>query len=512
MIGIKKELLPQPEGSRQRIAEPRKAVVIGGGIAGIAAATVLAERGVSVALVEREPYLGGRAGAWQDTLSSGQTFEMERGFHAFFRQYYNLRSLLRRVDPDLALLEPMDDYPILGGQGLQESFTNLPHTPPFNVIALTRRTPHMGLRDLLKVNAKAALAMLAYDGDATYERFDGRSARDYLDSLRFPERARTMLFNVFAHSFFNPEEDMSAGELLMMFHFYFMGNPEGLIFDVVKRPFQTALWGPFETYLRDLGVELHLDEGALAIERDGAGWSVHTERRSLDADDVVLAVTVPALSALVATSPDLASHAGWRRSIDGLALTNPFAVLRLWLDRPAAPDRCPFVGTTGVGILDNISLYHLFEDESREWAERTGGSVVELHAYAIDVDADAEAVRSDLIAGLHELYPEYRGARIIDERLRIDRDCPAFEPGSYASRPGVVTPHRGLVLAGDFVRLPIPGALMERATASGFLAANHLLSACDVSPEPVECVPRRGLLARPSLPLSLFPQRQVRHP
>jgi len=515
MMNIKKELLPQPEGKRDRVSEPREVVVIGGGIAGIATATVLAERGVSVTLLEREQRLGGRAGAWQDTLSSGRPFEMERGFHAFVRQYYNLRALLRRVDPELELLTAMEDYPILGAEGLRESFTNLPHTPPFNVIALTRRTPHMGWRDLLKVNAKAALAMLAYDGDGTYERFDERSARDYLDSLRFPERARSMLFNVFAHSFFNPEEDMSAGELLMMFHFYFMGNPEGLVFDVVTRPFQTALWGPFETYLRGLGVELRLGESARAVQRTETGWSVRTDTEALAADDVVLAVTVPALKAIVGASPDLCEDRDWRRAIEGLRLTNPFAVLRLWLDRPSAPDRSPFVGTTGVGILDNISLYHLFEDESREWARDTGGSVVELHAYAVDEGSSADEIRSQLLAGLYELYPECREARILDERLLVDQDCPAFGPGTYATRPGVVTPHRGVVLAGDFVRLPIPSALMERATASGFLAANHLLAAHDVRPEPVECVPRRGLLARPTfpgLPMTLFPQRQERHP
>ena len=46
---------------------------------------------------------------------------MERGFHAFFRQYYNLRALLRRVDPELSMLAPLDDYPILGPDGMVQS-------------------------------------------------------------------------------------------------------------------------------------------------------------------------------------------------------------------------------------------------------------------------------------------------------------------------------------------------------------------------------------------------------
>ena len=41
-----------------RVSRPRRSVVIGGGIAGVAAATVLCERGVDVTLIEREPLLG----------------------------------------------------------------------------------------------------------------------------------------------------------------------------------------------------------------------------------------------------------------------------------------------------------------------------------------------------------------------------------------------------------------------------------------------------------------------
>ena len=77
-------------------APGRRAVVIGGGIAGLAAATTLAERGVAVTVLEREPQLGGRVASWPITLPDGTRLLMERGFHAFFRQYSYLRGLMRR--------------------------------------------------------------------------------------------------------------------------------------------------------------------------------------------------------------------------------------------------------------------------------------------------------------------------------------------------------------------------------------------------------------------------------
>ena len=122
-------------------------------LAGVAAATVLAERGVKVVLVERERFLGGRAGAWTDNLGDGTQFQMERGFHAFFRQYYNVRALFRRFDPELSFLKALEDYPILGPGGQEQSFHGLPVKPPWNVIALTRQAPTLGLLDLMKVEA-----------------------------------------------------------------------------------------------------------------------------------------------------------------------------------------------------------------------------------------------------------------------------------------------------------------------------------------------------------------------
>ncbi len=486
------ERLPaSPRARRPRLSQPRSVAVVGGGIAGMAAATLLAERGASITVLERETFLGGRAGAWMERLEDGESFEMERGFHAFFRQYYNLRALLRRVDPGLERLRKLEDYPILGPEGEMESFSRLPALPPFNVLGLLRRTSTLKLRDLARMDLRSTLAMLSFDSEQTYARHDSRTARDYLDSLRFPPHARRMLFDVFSHSFFNPEEELSAAELLMMFHFYFMGNPEGLVFDVLDDPFATALWLPLRRYLEGLGVRFRLGEEVTSVaRREGGGLRV----QGAEVDAVVLATSVEPLKRLIAGSPEL-RDSGWREKVDSLALTSPFAVWRLWLDRPAARGRHPFVGTTGMGMLDNISLYHLFEGESRRWASRTGGSVVELHGYGLPLDVDEATVRRELLDGLHRLYPELRGARVLAERYLLRRDCPSFAPGSHRLRPTVETPFPEVVLAGDFVRLPIPTALMERAATSGFMAANHLLAGWEVQGQELWSVPRRGLLA-----------------
>ena len=76
---------------------------------------------------------------------------------------------------------------------------------------------------------------------------------ELLDAFGFSERGRAMLFEVFAHSFFNTEQRYSAAEFLAMCHFYFTGNPEGLGMDAPRDQYATTLWEPFTRLLEKHG-------------------------------------------------------------------------------------------------------------------------------------------------------------------------------------------------------------------------------------------------------------------
>ncbi|MEW5811379.1 MAG: FAD-dependent oxidoreductase [Actinomycetota bacterium] len=478
-------------------AGPRpRVVVVGAGIAGLAAATGLAERGVAVDVVERRDYLGGRVGGWTETLADGSQTGMNRGFHAFFRQYYNLRALLSRTDPELSMLTPVADYPLIDGTGRVDTFRGLPQTPPLNALAFALRSPTFRLRDLVRIDAKAAAPLAAVSVPDTYRQLDRRDAATFLRDINFPDAARHLAFEVFARSFFARPEALSAGELVTMFHIYFLGSSEGLIFDVAAANFDAALWNPLRDYLSARGVTFHTDTAVDAVTTEHGVAVRTTGGDALAADGVVLATDVAALQRIVAASPGLGDEA-WRDRVAAMGTAPPFVVLRLWLDRPVRADRAAFVGTGGREPLDNVSVVERYEREAARWAARTGGSVVELHAYSVGEPSDS--VRDALIARMHELYPETVTASIVDERLLRRDDCPRFAPGDFAERPTVRTPDSRITLAGDGIRIDLPVALMERAATTGFAAANELLRGFGVAGHPLHTVPnqgRSGLLRR----------------
>ncbi len=251
MTDRRQQRIPAPGGLSapdESSSRPR-AIVVGAGIAGLTAATGLAERGVSVEVVEREPYLGGRVGGWteRDDGTDGTEWAMNRGFHAFFRQYYNLRALLRRVDPQLSMLRPVDDYPLIDGAGRRDTFRGLPRTPPWNALLFALRSPTFRFSDLARINARAAAPLGAVSVPQIYHDLDHTDAETFLKAINFPTAARHLAFEVFSRSFFADPGQLSAAELATMFHIYFLGSSEGLIFDVPNANYDVALWNPLAT-------------------------------------------------------------------------------------------------------------------------------------------------------------------------------------------------------------------------------------------------------------------------
>jgi isorenieratene synthase len=477
---------PAPPGrdDASALAKTPHVVVVGAGIAGLSAAAGLVERGVSVDVVEREPYLGGRVGGWTD-----DGLAMNRGFHAFFRQYYNLRDLLRRIDSGLGMLTPVEDYPLVDGQGRRDTFRGLPQTPPLNALAFALRSPTFRLRDLVRLNARAAAPLAAVSVPDIYERLDHVDADSFLRDINFPDAARHLAFEVFSRSFFAEPANLSAAELATMFHIYFLGSSEGLIFDVANANFDVALWNPLREYLEARGARFNTGCSATAVTTD-PGLRVHCDRGAdFECDGVVLATDVAGLQRIVDSSPGL-GDGGWRARIAGLGIAPPFVVQRLWLDRPVRADRPAFLGTGGRPPLDNVSVLDRYELQAAQWCRNTGGSVVELHSYP--ATQSPEGLRDRMLAQLHELYPETVHAGIVEERVLHRDDCPRFAPGDHAARPTVATPHPAVALAGDGIRIDLPVALMERAATTGWSAANRVLTHFGVAGHTLHTVPTEG--------------------
>lgn len=471
-------------------AAPRVAI-LGAGLAGIGAASALGERGVEVTLFERNEYLGGKIGAWKVPVGYGEQ-TIEHGFHAFFRQYYNLNRFLDRLGLRERFRE-IEDYLIFDADRRPLSFGEVETAPVLNIVDLGRRGFYRW-RDVVSKRTRSRLdAFLRFDMERTYEAFDDVSFARFCDEAALPEELR-ISFRTFARAFFSDEADLGTADVLRAFHFYYLSHDHGLMYDYPAGDYETTLLAPIRSHLQTNGVELRLSSPVTGIERGGQKrFRIAAE----DYDWVIIAADIPGMQSIVDGSPWLRDvEPEFVTSMQALRTSHGYAVWRIWIDRDVRPGLPTFINVDRKRVLDSVTLYHRITDEASDWAEAHDGAVLELHSYALPPDIVDEAeVRRIFLEELKHYFPELGGLHISDEALQVRRDFPAFAPGQRAHRPQPQLAIDGLLVAGDWVRLPYPMTHMEAAFTSGLVCANVILQSLGLGQEPIFTVAPKGLLS-----------------
>ncbi|WP_035991280.1 FAD-dependent oxidoreductase [Leptolyngbya sp. KIOST-1] len=596
-----------------QVGRPTTAVIIGGGLAGLAAAYELSQRGVAVTLLERSPQLGGKIASWPIQVGDDQ-FMMEHGFHGFFPQYYNLFGLVNELNIRQNF-KSLDYYSLVYKDGYRpEVFRPSNAAFPWNVVDLAISSSNRlkwGINLTHLKHLQVFREITGFRNPQSYQRLDNLSVAEWVAD-DFPRGLYDLYFLPFAKSSLNAPDVLSAGELMQFFHFYFFGNPEGLAFNGTCQDMGRSLVDPMVEAIQANGgqvltgvtvSQVQWNQGQVAgityqkgsvatnpvpfwvdrnpllssetMEYFGAGDNIYsvalgaktalsltcthqgcsvqrqvevnaegylcpchgaayasdgavlagparenlasfkvlaregdriqliaanpnteaTAAHDLAADYYVMAADIPGIKALFAlsageVSPTLATQ------VDQLRVADPFAVARFWLDRDFEWEHSWFTSLSGYKLTDSITLYHRIQDDYIAWADRTGGSVVELHAYCYkEKDFPTQAdILNTFEAELYEVVPELRGATVLHRQLVNQKNFAGFPPGSFANRPETTTAAENLMFAGDWVRMPFPCGLMERAVSSGLLAANAIFEREGVRRRPILSVNPEGVL------------------
>lgn len=224
--------------------------------------------------------------------------------------------------------------------------------------------------------------------------------------------------------------------------------------------------GPPTTPLQPLFVDVGAD-----------GLHVEGEPPSdvIEADFVILAVDVPALKALLGKLLP---------QVEGLKASRE-TVARFWFDRDVPEEAESVALCRDVPHVDSAFLIHRLQDASAAWAATTGGSILEAHAFTDVPEGDRDEVLDAIEADVRQLYPSLEGAEALKRTLTDGRSFTHFAPGWHEHALSVETELKGLLVAGDHVRVDRNCQFMERAAYTGRVAANHILQSAGLPRAPI---------------------------
>ena len=206
-------------------------IVIGGGLAGLAAAAALGGAGHSVKLLESRPFLGGRATSYE--VGNGEEAEfIDNCQHILLRCCVNLLDFYRRlgVEQDIAFSR---EFTFIEPGGRRSVLRSGMFPAPAHFAESFLKLTFLNFREKLAV-ARAIQAIRREAGRADLDRI---SMRQWLEEKRQPARAIERFWRQILVSAINEELDrMAAAHGLQVFRLGFLARKDAYEMGVPGRP------------------------------------------------------------------------------------------------------------------------------------------------------------------------------------------------------------------------------------------------------------------------------------
>ena len=231
----------------------RSVIIIGGGIAGLAAAVALAEEGFQVTLYEKRALLGGRASSFIDPETGDRVDNCQ---HVTMRCCTNLEDFYRRIGV-MDKIRYHDTISFLDTEGrisrIGSSFLPAPlHTLPSFI---TFRA--LGIRDKLAV-ARGLFAILRSRRDPA---LDEKSMSDWLLHSRQTQRAIDRFWRPILVSACNEDLDrISCANAFKIFRDGFLANRIAYQIGLPTIPLGDLYTEPAIHFLRERGADIRLKD------------------------------------------------------------------------------------------------------------------------------------------------------------------------------------------------------------------------------------------------------------
>jgi len=439
--------------------------VVGGGLAGMAAALACGDAGCEVSLFEARPRLGGA------TFSTElQGLSVDNGQHVFLRCCTAYRALLRRLGVEhLAPIQRRLAIPVLA-PGAPPAWIRRGALPaPAHLAGSLLRFRHLPLRERVRVARTARrLGRL----DPSDPAVDAQGLGEWLAAQGESAAAIDAFWDLLVRPTLNaPARAASLALSAFVFQEGLLGRADAGDVGVPSVPLESLHGEPAAAALARAGVEVRLRARIDAIEAPAGGApAVRAGAARLDADAVVVATEHDAAAQLLPAACGVDRDALLRL---GRA---PIVNLHVVFDRPvlawpfaaavASPLQWIFDRTRAAG-LDAGQYLAVSLSSADEWLGRS-----------------REELARVFVPAFAALLPAAREARVLRFFATAERAATFAQlPGSARLRPSAETAHARVFLAGAWTATGWP-ATMEGAVRSGVAAAEAALRRCRAGAPP----------------------------